>query len=120
MAPSPAPPGQCCVFLFSTSLVDSGTTLIRVGREGYPGNVLFGQVFFANNVFVVASVLYWQLSELILSPIVDSAGSWVQIPFGTRIFLSLLFFLLFIGLCPFWRLRIEENRRQSKLSDQVN
>ena len=32
MAPSPAPPGQCCVFLFSTSLVDSGTTLIRVGE----------------------------------------------------------------------------------------
>ena len=34
MAPSPAPPGQCCVFLFSTSLVDSGTTLIRVGEGG--------------------------------------------------------------------------------------
>ena len=33
-APSPAPPGQCCVFLFSTSLVDSGTTLIRVGEGG--------------------------------------------------------------------------------------
>ena len=34
MAPSPAPPGQCCVFLFSTSLVDSVTTLIRVGEGG--------------------------------------------------------------------------------------
>ena len=34
MAPSPAPPGQCCVFLFSTSLVDSSTTLIRVGEGG--------------------------------------------------------------------------------------
>ena len=34
MAPSPAPPGQCCVFLFSTSLVERGTTLIRVGEGG--------------------------------------------------------------------------------------
>ena len=34
MAPSPAPPEQCCVFLFSTSLVDSGTTLTRVGEGG--------------------------------------------------------------------------------------
>ena len=34
MAPSPAPPGQCCVFLFSTSLVDSATTLIKVGEGG--------------------------------------------------------------------------------------
>ena len=34
MAPSLAPPGQCCVFLFSTSLVDSAITLIRVGEGG--------------------------------------------------------------------------------------
>ena len=34
MAPSPAPPGQCCVFLVSTSLADSSTTLIRVGEGG--------------------------------------------------------------------------------------
>ena len=70
MAPSPAPLGQCCVFLFSTSLVDSGTTLIRVREGGYPGNVLFGQVFFSNNECVVASVFCWKLSQLILSPIV--------------------------------------------------
>ena len=66
--PPPPHPRDNVVFLrFSTSLVDSGTTLIRVG-EG--GNVLFGQVFFANNECVVASVLCWQLSQLILSPIV--------------------------------------------------
>ena len=70
MAPSPAPLGQYCVFLFSTSLVDSGTTLIMVGEGGYPGNVLFGQVFFADNECVFASVFCWNVSQLILSPIV--------------------------------------------------
>ena len=56
------------------SLVNSGITLIRKGggggkgRERYPGKVLFGQVVFANNECVVASVLFWQLSQLILSP----------------------------------------------------
>ena len=69
--PLPRTPGtMLCFFLFSTSLVASGTTLIRVEREGYHGKVLFGQVFFANNECVVASVLCWQLSQLILSPIV--------------------------------------------------
>ena len=34
MAPSPAPPRQCRVLLFSTSLVDSGTTLISVEEGG--------------------------------------------------------------------------------------
>ena len=34
MALSPASPGQCCVVLFSTSLADSSTTLIRVGEDG--------------------------------------------------------------------------------------
>ena len=37
------------------------------GRR-YPGKVLFGQVIFANSECVVASVLCWQLSQLILSP----------------------------------------------------
>ena len=58
------------------SLVNSGITLIRKGGEGggrerYPGKVLFVQLVFANNECdecVVASVLFWQLSQLILSP----------------------------------------------------
>ena len=48
MAPSPAPPEQCCVVLFSTSLVDSGTTLIRVGEEGVSRKRTFWTSFLCN------------------------------------------------------------------------
>ena len=58
--PPPPHPGDNVVFFcFLRALSTAVQHWLGWEREGYPGNVLFGQVFFANNECVVASVLCW-------------------------------------------------------------
>ena len=74
--PPPHPRNNVVFFCFLRALSTAVQHWLGWGREGYPGNVLFGQVFFANNECVVASVLCWQLSQLILSPIVARTSNF--------------------------------------------
>ena len=88
MAPSPAPRGQCCVFLFSTSLVDSGTTLIRVGEggRGIPETYFLDKFSLQTmNVSLPVCSVGTELSQLILSPIVARSEALV-----TRMYLVTL------------------------------
>lgn len=107
--PPPHPQDNVVFFCFLRALSTAVQHWLGWGREGYPGNVLFGQVFFANNECVVASVLCWQLSQLILSPIV-AVRTLKKSPHRNKA----IFSLRHLFVCDFCISKMRRNRKNIK------